>query len=181
VTDGLTEALRLADEQILARLLAPGADSVPQPGGQAGTITPEIISETLQRVYEAPIRWHGSEDDPHLYHPDPDRFWGRYCTVCGMPRAWVSAVEVADTLPVPRDLVDMCLRQGGETAETNAFGMRKLRVKVFRSAPAPVPRMVRPSAADGCARLSWSWNVLIDPHIPATPHMFPSSPEGGSH
>jgi hypothetical protein len=68
-----------------------------------GTFTYAMLCETLDKIYNAPVRYHGSGDDPHLYHPNPKAFYHRYCATCGMPREWLSkGASVADIEYLPR-------------------------------------------------------------------------------
>jgi len=50
-----------------------------------GTLTLDMMREALDKVYNAPVVWHGSQQDPHLYSPNPRSFYHRFCVECGMP------------------------------------------------------------------------------------------------
>lgn len=61
-----------------------------------GRLTYAMVAEALDKVYRAPVVWHGSEQDPHLYHPNPRSFYHRFCIACGMPRDEAAAREAIE-------------------------------------------------------------------------------------
>jgi len=72
-----------------------------------GTLTYASLCEALDMVYNAPVVWHGSEQDPHLYSPNPRSFYHRFCVECGMPRDQETAEAVIEVLRAELALTDI--------------------------------------------------------------------------
>jgi hypothetical protein len=63
-----------------------------------GSLTYASLCEALDRVYNAPVVFHGSDQDPHLYSPNSRSFFHRFCVACGMPRDEETAQAAIETL-----------------------------------------------------------------------------------
>lgn len=93
---GVRESVYTIDDR-LAYLFSsqPSNYTAPVSGGRFSFA---MLSEMLDKLYNAPVVFHGSQQDPHLYHPNPRSFWYRFCSTCGFPRDEETAEAAVEVL-----------------------------------------------------------------------------------
>lgn len=91
---GVRESVYTIDDRLGYRFTNQASNyTAPVSGGQ---FTVAMLYDTLDKLYRAPVVFHGSEQDPHLYHPKPRSFWYRFCSTCGFPRDEETAEETSE-------------------------------------------------------------------------------------